>query len=409
MAEKTKQVKKSDVGHYDLFSVMNQTSDLIIKDHRYGIITKRIKEKIDDVFKNYLSIGYLLLEAKNNNIFEVNKYKDIYEYASKEFELSSTTTKNVMHIVSRFCDEDGDLLEKYQDYSFSNLVELLPVPDNDIDKFKPTMTVKSVRDKKLELEINKQLQQAFDSDGILTKLINQVESFNWNKQLSTTGYEITHEIKREKYESIDNDYWGSKYNFQIIFTLKKDKSKLGFHIEFDMERKNFTFDLTDGYINLNSVSDEKTVNESLIAIANRFIKYDMVLTDQKKEKLKKEKSSQMTSPGYSLLKKIYDESYHDEFSSSLSKVKKMLSTLSDSYYYDGYGYSYETDIKIYGEGKRHKKKNPILYEIKDIDDPLLTTVNVFDENGEIKESIKVFEGIDKFMSEKLEVLKEIIK
>lgn len=408
MAEKTKQVKKSDVGHYDLFSVMNQTSDLIIKDHRYGIITKRIKEKIDDVFKNYLSIGYLLLEAKNNNIFEVNKYKDIYEYASKEFELSSTTTKNVMHIVSRFCDEDGYLLEKYQDYSFSNLVELLPVPDSDIDKFKPTMTVKSVRDKKLELEINKQLDQFFNQDGIVTKLINQVESFDWNKQLNTTGYEITHEIKRDKYESNDKDYYSSKYSFQILFTLNKEKSKLGFHIEFDMERKDFTFDLTNGYIYLKPVSDEKSINESLTAIAKRFIEYDMVLTDQKKEKLKKEKSSQMTSPGYSLIKNI-KVTWNDGHVDSSRITKNIISELNEKYFYESFGSGYDNNIKIFTKGKRDKKKNPPLYEIKYIDDPLLTTVNVFDENGEIKESIKVFEGIDKFMSEKLEVLKEIIK
>lgn len=134
--------------------------------HEYEKIKGYIKSNINNIFNNYLEIGGRLRKIKDNNLFLLQDYKNIYEFAANEFELSETTVKNLININFRFCNNsvDGEYVyylgEKYKDFSYSQLVELLSVPEEQSLVYLPTMSVKEIRDmKKIEAKIEKNIKE----------------------------------------------------------------------------------------------------------------------------------------------------------------------------------------------------------------------------------------------------------
>jgi len=95
-----------------------------------------------------------------------------------------TSTKNFVSVFERFGDELS-WSGKYHDYSFTQLVELLPVKDN-IEDYKPEMTVQAIRDQKL-LEKAKSESKGFDE--YLKKAFLLCGSFLSNAVFSDTPHE----------------------------------------------------------------------------------------------------------------------------------------------------------------------------------------------------------------------------
>lgn len=122
----------------------------------YTRITNTIRNNIDCIFSNFLEISALLHEFKYKRLYEFVGYKDIYDYAYNEFDLSKTSVKNYIQIaekclVKRNGNEElreGRLLERYKDYNYSQLVELLNVDELDLEKYTPTMSIRKIRENK---------------------------------------------------------------------------------------------------------------------------------------------------------------------------------------------------------------------------------------------------------------------
>jgi hypothetical protein len=100
------------------------------------------------VASGFIDIGKELVALRDDKgVLSACGYADIYDYSEKVLVFKRTSTKNFISVFERF----GDQLSyngKYRDYSFTQLVELLPVKDN-IEDYKPDMTVQAIRDQKL--------------------------------------------------------------------------------------------------------------------------------------------------------------------------------------------------------------------------------------------------------------------
>lgn len=119
--------------------------------------TKQIKNNLTGIVKNFVKIGYLLNVVRQNEFYK-ESYKDIYDYAKKELGMSKTNVKNFTSIVIRFGKRNAEgqitneLQDQYCEYSSSQLVELLSLPEEKHKEVTPDMTVKQIRDKKSENE-----------------------------------------------------------------------------------------------------------------------------------------------------------------------------------------------------------------------------------------------------------------
>ncbi len=125
--------------------------------------TSKINEATQQIKNNYIYIGFLLNELSRSEQFSHEPYT-IVEYAENEFGFSKSLTYSMMKVAERFCDgmfiSDG-----FKNYGYSQLVELLPVSDNDLIEFDSDMSVREIKEKKKELHKKKISSQFFQTSG----------------------------------------------------------------------------------------------------------------------------------------------------------------------------------------------------------------------------------------------------
>lgn len=109
--------------------------------------TVMIRNSMGQIVENYMYIGEQLKFIKENKIFKLGDYKSFIDYCKSEFNLGKNQAYNFINVYERFSDE------KYKQYNFSLLVEMLSLPESKIKEVTPDTTVKEVREiKKKEKE-----------------------------------------------------------------------------------------------------------------------------------------------------------------------------------------------------------------------------------------------------------------
>ena len=158
----TKKETTNEVVDAEVVSVSQLT---IIKEGNYqdAILrlndsSKRIQRLINESCLRFISIGEELDEVQREETFKVLGFKDIYEYAESTFNIKKTSTKNFISVFKTFGDK-----EEIIGYSFSQLVELLPVAEDEkvFEKMNSQMTTKEIRTIKRIEEICKDVEGEF--------------------------------------------------------------------------------------------------------------------------------------------------------------------------------------------------------------------------------------------------------
>ena len=117
-------------------------------------------------------------------------YKDVYKFASKHFGLISTSVKNMIGVVTKFCEEPDKsgypiLKEEFKDFKCTQLVELVPVSNEQLAIFTKNMTIKEIRESKKQLSLDDWLGQneaEFINKLLISFLFNaKSNKFNQNK------------------------------------------------------------------------------------------------------------------------------------------------------------------------------------------------------------------------------------
>ena len=88
--------------------------------------------------------------------------KDIFELAQQEFNLCKTTVKNVIGVATRFGYLFQQVKEEYKEYNYSQLVEMLPLSDEQLKLVSPAMTQQEIRALK---KVQKEKSQLTDLIG----------------------------------------------------------------------------------------------------------------------------------------------------------------------------------------------------------------------------------------------------
>ncbi len=129
------------------------------------MVTNKIKELLNDSVYNYLRIGYLLTLIDEEQLNKLG-CDSIYDYSLQNFGIGKTTTKNFISLFKRYALKDNldpelgiynrvQLDQKYTDYSMSQLVELLPVDnEEEFEKYSPELSVKEIRALKKESQLS---------------------------------------------------------------------------------------------------------------------------------------------------------------------------------------------------------------------------------------------------------------
>ena len=109
-----------------------------------------IRENFQKAALSFIEIGYYLKHIKDNRLYEEGEYKNIWDFAWEEFGLKQSVASRYMKMCSTY-SANGDspyLDDKYQNFSKSQLQEMLSLPDKIKEKITPDMTVKEIRKNK---------------------------------------------------------------------------------------------------------------------------------------------------------------------------------------------------------------------------------------------------------------------
>ena len=130
-------------------------------------IVNLVRGLLNNTVMNYLKIGYLLNSINEQQLKDLG-CDSIYDFSKQNFNLGVTSTKNFINVFKRFgeCELPYEnfavkyaegyvrLKDEFKEYSMSQLVELLPVEDEDLEKFSPDMTTTEIRSLKKINQLN---------------------------------------------------------------------------------------------------------------------------------------------------------------------------------------------------------------------------------------------------------------
>lgn len=107
-----------------------------------------IKEESVRVKKSFVKIGWYLKHIQENELYREDGYENINECAADKFGYSQSTVSRFIGICEKFSkDHDSpELDEKYAGFDRSQMIEMLSMNQEQLEKVNPRMTVKQIRD-----------------------------------------------------------------------------------------------------------------------------------------------------------------------------------------------------------------------------------------------------------------------
>jgi len=111
-----------------------------------------ICEELRKTGQSFIKIGWYLKHIYEEKLYTKEGYSNIYECAQDKFHMSQGTTTRYINLCNEYSigHDSPELDKKYVDYNISQLFEMLPMKEEQLEKVTPDMTVKQIRDIKNE-------------------------------------------------------------------------------------------------------------------------------------------------------------------------------------------------------------------------------------------------------------------
>lgn len=316
-----------------------------------------IIEVSEDAVDNFLNLGRLFKKINQEQTYKLEDYKDIYEFAEDKFGYKSTSVKNFINVFEKYVVDPENLnycsiKEEFENYSFTSLVELLPVDVNEInDNYNSKMSIKEIRKTKLISQLTDNIKERIEKYNYVVNLLkNEVEKFG--KTI------IKYRIIKEKYNLDD-------FNLDSVFEYGYDR----FYVESNMS----------DFLKLNFKEVSKEIkDEEIIELFQKFLVNveKEYIYDQKREQEKKtQKQAELEKKKLPYEEKnMYSLTYHNNFLFSMLMYLEYVILKSDKCYYD---------LKVRKYKDKELYEYPIFYN--DVE------VGVFGYNAENMETYFKFE------------------
>lgn len=129
-------------------------------------ITGDIFKEIETVKKSFCKVGFFLWKIRENKLFAEREFKNVYEYAESVFGFKKSSTGSYINVCERFSQRDAkgnptrELKEEFKRFSYTQLTEVLALPEDKAKEVTPEMTVKEIRKLKKESEVETAQEEA---------------------------------------------------------------------------------------------------------------------------------------------------------------------------------------------------------------------------------------------------------
>lgn len=120
---------------------------------------KYIYTDLTDIKRSYFRLGFHLSEFDRYFYYQQFGFSSMEEMAIVNFGMDKSALSRCLNVYRRFCQKEFDSMgvlktmknyydDRYNDFSYSQLVEMLPLKDDVIQKITPDMSVRQIRELK---------------------------------------------------------------------------------------------------------------------------------------------------------------------------------------------------------------------------------------------------------------------
>ena len=141
------------------FDVMNLGKAGLLNPEQVGYkdSIEIIKDESLRVQKSFVKIGWYLKHIRDNELFKEDGYANIWECAADQLGYSQSTASRFINICEKFSKNHNspELDIKYTGFDKSQMIEMLPMEPEQLEKVVPEMTIKQIRDIKTNDKLSK--------------------------------------------------------------------------------------------------------------------------------------------------------------------------------------------------------------------------------------------------------------
>lgn len=109
---------------------------------------KYIRADMENLAQNFIKLGYHLYEVQRYKYYEADGYTSVAEFAETEFGIKKSTCFNLIKCVQAYSVNQHSMFldDKYKKFGYSQLVEMLSLPDYGKGKVSSDMSVSKIRE-----------------------------------------------------------------------------------------------------------------------------------------------------------------------------------------------------------------------------------------------------------------------
>ena len=109
-----------------------------------------IKQELGGIVKSFVRIGWQLTRIDKSQAFKHDGYNTIAEFAKAEYGMNPSGVSRFIKVYEKYSvpGDTPELQEQYKDFKFNNLVEMLQLPEEDQQIFKPSDKREDIRELK---------------------------------------------------------------------------------------------------------------------------------------------------------------------------------------------------------------------------------------------------------------------
>jgi len=183
-----------------------------------------IKDESVKIQKSFVKIGWYLKHIRDNELYKEEGYSNIWECAADQLGYSQSTASRFINICEKFSKDHNspELDEKYVGFDKSQMIEMLPMQEEQLGKVTPDMTVKQIRDIKAEKKGNNDVSQGTGTSEIEVSEEKGTEYISGQTSIEADfpeylpdSYAVSHgesHSAEDKSELIENSSHGSFLN-----------------------------------------------------------------------------------------------------------------------------------------------------------------------------------------------------
>lgn len=134
-----------------------------------------IRDDIADIKKRYIALGYHLSEFDKNEYFKEYGYSNLDDFVLANFNIDKKALSRILSVYYKFSEPYKIYVsEKYSEYSYSQLCEMVSLKDEELKSVTPKMTIRDIRDYKKSLK-NEKFRDVAKNNKVEEKVLTKQE------------------------------------------------------------------------------------------------------------------------------------------------------------------------------------------------------------------------------------------